>query len=88
VITLNHHNFQKFQKLVNLMLHNTTVNTEKEKVNWLKIKLMRFDKSESDIIQHNMDYKIQNLKRKLLVGKKFGLLLVYYVINTQSSYTD
>lgn len=44
--TLHHDDFYDLEKLVNLMVLNTTVNTEKKKVNWLKIEWMMFDKSE------------------------------------------
>jgi len=57
VITLNHKDFYDLEKLVILMVFNTTINIEKEKVNWLKIKWIRFDKSEPNIMQYKYGLK-------------------------------
>lgn len=93
VITLNHNDFYDLEKLVNLMVLTTTINIKREKVNWLKIKWMRFDKSEPNIMQYKyglQDTEFKRLdiseKKKLQVGKKIRLLFVYYVVSTQTSY--
>lgn len=75
VITLNHNDFYDLEKLVNLMVHNTTVNIEKEKVNWLKIKWMRFDKSEPNIMQYkyglqDTEFKRLDISKKKTAGRK------------------
>lgn len=50
VTTMHYNEFYNLEKLVSSMIQNTTLNTEKEKVNWLKIKWMRFQKNEPYIM--------------------------------------
>jgi len=45
------------------MVKNTTINTENYKVNWLKIKWIRFQKTEPYIIQYKYDLDATKLKK-------------------------
>lgn len=47
-------------KFVDCMLKNTTLNTENNKMNWLKIKWMRFQKTEPYIMQYKYDQEKRN----------------------------
>lgn len=54
---------------------NTTVNNEKEKVNWLKMKWTRFDKSEPNIMQNKyglqeLEFKRLDISQKKTIGRK------------------
>jgi len=42
VTNIHYDDFYDLEKLVKDMLKNTTINTDNDKVNWLKIKLIRF----------------------------------------------
>lgn len=47
--------FYNFKLLQEQVLHNTTINTENARVKWLKIKWIRFKKSEPFIIEYKYD---------------------------------
>jgi len=64
-------NFYNLEKLVSSMTHNTTLNTEKEKVNWLKIEWMRFQKNEPYIMQYKYDQQ-ETVFKKIDTSMKRG----------------
>lgn len=52
---LTFNDFYDLQKLVDTMTPNTTVNTNKEKVQWLKIKWLRFEKENPFLIKYKYE---------------------------------
>ncbi|XP_072376507.1 uncharacterized protein [Diabrotica undecimpunctata] len=52
VHNLNFNDFYDLQKLADLMTPNNTLNTDKEKVQWLKIKWIRFEKKDPFLIKY------------------------------------
>lgn len=64
------------------MLLNTNLNTEKERVNWLKVKRLRFEKSEPFVVKYkyglNEPFMKINIHRKRKAGRtKIGSQSIY-----------
>jgi len=71
VTTMHYNEFYNLEKLVGSMIQNTNLNTEKEKVNWLKIKWMKFQKNEPYIMQYKYDQQ-ETVFKKLNTSMKRG----------------
>lgn len=54
------------------MLKNTTMNTENDKVNWLKIKWIRFQKTEPYLVQYKYDQDETEFKKMDILSKQRG----------------
>lgn len=77
VTNMKFSDFFDLQKLVEDTLFNTILNTNKDKVNWLRIKWLRFQKETPDIIQYKYNLSEESFfeiditdKRKLGRKKK------------------
>jgi len=72
---MHYNEFYNLEKLVGSMIQNTTLNTEKEKLNWMKIKWMIFQKNEPYIMQYKYDqqetvFKKIDTSMKRVAGRK------------------
>lgn len=74
VETLVHSDFHDLKELCDTMLLNVTLNTDKEKVNWLKVKWLRFEKNDPYIIKYKYDlngtFMEINIHQKRNSGRK------------------
>ena len=73
---LKYSEFYDLQTLTENMIYNTTINTSGDKVLWMKIKWIRLQKSQPNIIQYKYDlnassfYEIDTLESKRRSGRK------------------
>ena len=73
---LKYSEFYDLQILTENMIYNTTINTSEDKVLWMKIKWIRLQKSQPNIIQYKYDlnassfYEIDTLESKRRSGRK------------------
>lgn len=68
---MHYNEFYNLEKLVGSMIQNTTLNTEKEKLNWMKIKWMIFQKNEPYIMQYKYDQQ-ETVFKKIDTSMKRG----------------
>nr|CAH7758215.1 unnamed protein product [Callosobruchus chinensis] len=75
---LKYQDFFDLQQLVDCIVHNTTLNCDGEKVSWIRIKWLRFEKCHPNIIQYKYDlsadffHKIDVTSSKRRSGRKRG----------------
>lgn len=83
-MNMKFNDFFDLQKLTSDTVFNTTLNTNVEKINWLRIKWLRFQKGYANIIRYKYNLSEESLfemdvsdKRKLGRKKKLEFIILY-----------
>lgn len=73
VNNLKYSDFYDLKLLANDIINNTSINRDKEKVNWLNIKWLRFEKQKPSLIQYKYFLSDENFLVLDVTEKKGGL---------------
>lgn len=75
VINVEYDEFYDLEKLTSCIIENTTLDTKNNKVKWLKIKWMRFQKTQPYILQYKynpeeIEFKKMDTSKSKRIGRK------------------